>query len=103
MNSPETNFTLVKARNNRSGWQDINFADIQWTTTKPSNATYLGYDKTTDTLYGSSIAPNTDREYYADIHLDIYEGIQGFPLIENAWNTTITGASKIIPSLLNIN
>ena len=104
LNEPTSTLSFDYGRNNVNGWTDISLINIEWTSTRPSSGYYMGYDKTTDTLYGNGYASTHTCEYYSpDYNIDRIWTNNNEYIIENVWNATVTGASNIIPSLKNIN
>lgn len=82
----------------------IRFVDINWSKTRPNYRGYIGYDKSTDTFYGTNLALSRDCEYYSDREISSM-----FLYTENEeitfryiYVTTILHASNLIPALKNI-
>ena len=101
---PMSTLTITKCTDNWSN-TTIRFVDINWTKTRPNYRDYIGYDKSTDTYYGSNLASSRDCEYYSDREISSM-----FLYTENreitfryVYVTKIVHASNLIPALKQIN
>lgn len=100
---PTSTLEISKVKDNFSK-DVIRFIDIIWTTTRPQYDEFLGYDKSTDTLYCSHLALNRNCEYYSDRRISsshLYTAANEVTF-DNVYETVIIGASNLIPALKNI-